>query len=63
MGASGGQSGPVNSKKVVAGAISHCPTIELGRCGQSMPSEKPEAVLNALRRVVQGHATSAPSGW
>ncbi len=42
---------PVNSKKVAA-TIRDCQSIAIPECGHSMLSEKPDAVLNALRSII-----------
>ena len=43
---------PVSSRQV-AEAIPNSRTVELERCGHSMLSEKPDAVLNALKSIIQ----------
>ncbi len=43
---------PISSRKVAA-AIPDARSIELERCGHSMLSEKPDAVLNALKSIIQ----------
>ncbi|MCZ6831009.1 MAG: alpha/beta hydrolase [Gammaproteobacteria bacterium] len=43
---------PISSRQVVA-AIPDSRSIELERCGHSMLSEKPDAVLNALKSIIQ----------
>jgi pimeloyl-ACP methyl ester carboxylesterase len=43
---------PISSRKVAA-AIPGARSIELERCGHSMLSEKPDAVLNALKSIIQ----------
>jgi pimeloyl-ACP methyl ester carboxylesterase len=44
---------PVSSRQV-ADAIPGSRTVELEQCGHSMLSEKPDAVLNALKSIIQG---------
>ncbi len=44
---------PINSQ-MVADTIPNCTTVKLDRCGHSMLSEKPDAVLNALKSIIQG---------
>jgi pimeloyl-ACP methyl ester carboxylesterase len=46
---------PVSSRQV-ADAIPGSRTVELEQCGHSMLSEKPDAVLNALKSIIQGCA-------
>jgi pimeloyl-ACP methyl ester carboxylesterase len=48
---------PVKSHKV-AQAIPECRMIELEGCGHSMLSEKPDAVLNALKSIIQSPANA-----
>jgi len=43
---------PISSRQV-AEAIPNSRTVELERCGHSMLSEKPDAVLNALKSIIQ----------
>ncbi len=51
IGAQDMMTAPVNSRKVAA-AIPGCRTVELDRCGHSSLSERPDAVLNALRGLI-----------
>ena len=53
VGAQDMMTAPVSSHQVAA-AIQDCRTVELERCGHSMLSEKPDAVLNALKDIIQG---------
>jgi pimeloyl-ACP methyl ester carboxylesterase len=51
LGAQDMMTAPVNSYRV-AEAIPDCRTVELDHCGHSMLSERPDAVLNALRSLI-----------
>ena len=46
------------SSHQVAAAIPDCRTVELERCGHSMLSERPDAVLNALRTIIAGQSVA-----
>ena len=52
IGAQDMMTAPVSSRQV-ASAIEGSRTVELERCGHSMLSEKPDAVLNALKTIIQ----------
>lgn len=51
VGAQDMMTAPLSSHQVAA-AIPDCRTVALDRCGHSMLSERPDAVLNALRSII-----------